>query len=268
MEDMNADPHRTINDAVVDIPDAAKGISHLLPRPEASPQQRQAQQEAAGVTESKSAPDNLHLLLGKENRLSRPTLVQGVSEWEFPDGVVDKSTFVSTSLQEGTDASSIEPSSPSPTQQNAVLGPVPRTPRPTRGKRKRYDEKSLENNVIGKRESILFGSPQKRRARSDDDQDAYFEKTIVPKAFEIEFDNRFLDYATAPDGRKMKEKFVWSLEEGKGSQPLSLDVIGARIEIVSDLPKRTKKGLSRVGPMYQARIPEWGDTWDDHETPG
>lgn len=262
---MSADQHLAINGTVVQSP---KGASHLLPHQESSPQPRQAQQENDGETRSHSVPNNQQPTYGKENCLSRPTLVQGISEWEFPEGIGDISVYVTASLQEGTDSTSLEPSSSSPTPQAASQGPVPRTPRPTRGKRKRYDEKTLENNVIGRRESILFGSPQSRRTLSNDDENTHMEKTIVPKAFDIQFDKRFVDYATAADGRTMEEKFVWTFDEGNAMQPLSLEMGDATIETVANLPKRNKKGLSRVGPMYQARIPEWGDTWDDHETPG
>jgi hypothetical protein len=250
---------------------AAEGNSHLVPRQETAPQRHcsgpSKQQESQGDAVNKQAAITAQPVLGKENRLSRPSLVQGLAEWEFPGEIGDKSTFLNASLQQGIDATPHELSSLPPKERTVPQGGI-RTPRPTRGKRKRYDEKTLEANVIGfqdKRESILFSSPQSRGKRGHN-EDEFFEKTIVPKAFNVEFDQRFIDYAIAPDGTKMKEKFVWSF--GKKDPALSLTLSGARMETVPDLPKRIKKGLSRVGPMYQARIPEWGKSGNEYETPG
>ena len=259
-----------------------EGASQLPPGPESDPQtpppSEQKQQSsvppqaaAAGGDADKPAAATPQPKVGKENRHSRPSLVQGVAEWEFPENVDDKAAFVATSLQQGSDATPREPSSPQP-KKKRESSPTIKTPRPTRGKRKRYDEKSLEENIIGfqdKRESILFSSPQSRgkgRQVHDDDDEDYFEKTIVPKAFNIEFDKRFVNYAVAPDGSEQKEKFVWTV--GNGGQPASLGFSEADMEEVPDLPKRTTKGRSRVGPMYQARIPALGASGDGFETPG
>ena len=278
MEVMNSQPQGPTNGTGKQSSDnpTKDGVSQLLPRQDPEPQtpaneqhqQPSKPQETVGDGSNKPPTTTAQSVLGKENRLSRPSMVQGLAEWEFPENVGDKSAFVSASLQHGSDATPCEPSSPQCTREKE---PAPiRTPRPTRGKRKRYDEKTLEGNVIGfqdKRECLLFSSPQNRGRRThDDDDDDYFEKTIVPKAFNIEFDRRFVKYAVAPDGSEQKEKFVWSFEEG--DQAASLDLSEARIEEVPDLPKRTMKGRSRVGPMYQARIPAFGELEDGCEPLG
>jgi hypothetical protein len=113
--------------------------------------------------------------LGKENRFLRSSLVQGLAEWEFPGKIGDKSTFLNASLQQGIDATPHELSSLLPKEWTVPQGGI-WTQRPTREKQKRYDEKTLEANVIGfqdKWESILFSSPHSR-GKQGHNEDEFF----------------------------------------------------------------------------------------------
>jgi hypothetical protein len=214
--------------------------------------------------------DDQRVPAGGKEKTSRPSLVSGLSEWNFPAGVMDKSRFVGESLRKGSDAKVISRESsktPSPTHPSTP----PRQARPARVKRVRYDEKSLEENVIGAEDlndRPVFGSPRSRRRITED---PVFEKKIHPKATGIEFDTRFLGFAVAADGSKMEEKLVWTTSD-QSNEEISHDIRKACVEMIPDLPKRLKKSLSRVGPMYQARIPRKGDcvcnTTDWDEPPG
>lgn len=200
----------------------------------------------------------------KKEKASKPSLVDGLSVWDFPVGTLDMSKFVSDSLRRGSDAKVVLSNTTSNEIETSSSTHPSTPPRPTRAartKRIRYDEKALEDNIIGaeeQNERPPFGSPRSRRRINEDPT---FEKKIHPKATGIEFDTRFLRFATAPDGSKMEEKLVWSAD--KVIEVISHDSREACIEKIPDLPKRCKKSLSRVGPMYQARIPKKGEAGKD-----
>ncbi|KAG7364751.1 PHD-finger domain containing protein [Nitzschia inconspicua] len=194
----------------------------------------------------------------KEN-VSRRSLVLEVSGWNFPAGSMDKSKFVGESLRMGLDAKKIvsgETSEVAPYDETVLiyLSTPPKKTRRARRKPIRYDEKSLEDNIIGVSAQIerpLFGSPRSRRRANEDPT---FENKIKPKANGVEFDTRFLNFAVSSDGSNMEEKLVWTLTDQSGDI-IPHDSREADLESIPDPPKRRKQS-SRVGPMYQARIPK------------
>jgi hypothetical protein len=186
----------------------------------------------------------------EKTSLSRPTLVHGVSQWDFPLGTRNKSEFVFESLRGGFDAKVVTSDITSFTHPKTQ----PRHCRNTRKRQLQFSEKASEDKIIRsneKDESVPFGSPGSRRRINEGPT---FEKKIRPKATGIEFDTRFLSFALAPDGGIMEEKLVWSID--KSNDDVSYyDRREACMGKIPDLPKRCRESLSRVGPMYQARLP-------------
>lgn len=202
----------------------------------------------------------------------RNTLVHGMSGWSFPKGIADKSKFVSDSLRNGTDAKvivSAPPSKASSPKAGDVEHPTTPPRRRRNTKRVRYDEKTLEENVIGVPDQVdrpLFGSPRSRRRVTENPT---FEKKINPKATGVVFDSRFLKFAVAQDGSKKEEKLVWAIRDQSGNFVFH-DSRDAILETIPDRPKRCNKSMSRVGPMYQARVPKSAGAMDnatDDEVP-
>jgi len=81
---------------------------------------------------------------------------------------------------------------------------------------------------------------------------------IHPVVIGAEFDNRFLKYKLSLSGKKKKEKLIRSLYISKIPITNRNQAKEAwednRIEEILDEPPRPKTS-SRVGPLYQARIP-------------
>jgi hypothetical protein len=194
--------------------------------------------------------DTIAIACTENSSSTKPTLVHGVSRWDFPVGILDKSKFVLDSLREGFDAkvvtSNVKPLAHPRSQ--------PRQTRKTRKRQIQYNEKALEDNIIGAEVKDIrppFGSPRSRRRVNEDPT---FEKKIRPKATGVEFDTRFLNFALALDGSRMEEKLVWCI--GRSRNDVCFDSREATMEKILDLPKRFRESFSRVGPIYQARIPE------------
>jgi hypothetical protein len=245
----DAELYSTLENSVLNVPLTQGSLREN--RPHLEKQRKQNSPLSNGQSPITKISDTTAIFVTEKRSSScRKSLVNGVSQWNFPLGILDKSKFVFDSLRQGFDAKVVRSTIASltlPTSQQ----------RQTRNSRKRkihYNEKALEDNVIGAEEKDKrppFGSPRSRRRTNEDPT---YETKIKPKAAGVEFDTRFLSFELAPDGSFMVEKLVWSIENTRNN--ISYDSREASLEKIPDLPKQCSESFSRVGPMYQARIPK------------
>ena len=172
-----------------------------------------------------------------------PTCITGLTEWKFPAGMNNKFEFVASSLKHGFDAEVVNISQPLPFSQEE-LSPTKqvrksRASARIKQKKKSTSAPSTKHPTAGRK---------KKKKKFD-----YHQKIFHHKVHGVEFDSRYLDYASK-DGSKKEEKLVWSI----GKNPNNDDLTGfGQIHMVQvpEMLPRASKSSSRVGPMFQASIP-------------
>lgn len=186
-----------------------------------SKHRRQAKSRRSRDDESEggTSNDDDDLAFRRASEMGLP-LVQWIAEWTFPPGTEDKHDFVTSSLRRGLDAEVI---------QNETAAVVP-----PRKKRK---------NII------------KRKNLSNDDN------FVLPIVTGERFDTRFIEYDRTPEGKLKMEKLVkvqaskLTIKDENGDHPAWGIPPERCIEEIPDEPPRPKTA-SRVGPLYEALLPE------------
>jgi hypothetical protein len=189
-------------------------------------------------------------LLPQQPSKSRPTTSKqvhatwatGVTEWKFPTGIHNKFEFVAASLKCGIDAESIKDSEPLPFSQEE-LSPAKQAQKLRVSARMKQNKKTT--NVPSKKRPTA--GRKKKKKKFD-----YHQKIYHHKVHGVEFDSRYLDYASR-DGSTKEEKLVWSISNNPKNDSTDLGQI--HMVRIPDMLPRASKSSSRVGPMFQASIP-------------
>lgn len=150
-------------------------------------------------------------------------IVEWIAEWEFPTGTEDKHDYIMSSLRRGIDAKVIR-------DETAVVAP----PRNKRKKKKESQNFDQNDNII-----------------------------VAPVVTGVTFDSRFLQYERAPGGKLKKDKLVKrsvskAIVEGDDRDNLAGMAPEHCLQEIQDEPLRSKTA-SRVGPLYQALLPDLSD---------
>lgn len=146
--------------------------------------------------------------------------VLAVAEWNFPSGVVDKAAYIQDEVKAGYDVDFV---------------------------------KTVNGIRFDKRSSASRASQRNRKAKKKARPNSLKENPAWnSKVRDVEFDTRYLEYDNSADG--YLDQWVRRVR----SSPLSNDFLenrsGTFLKAIPDPPVSTSL-RSRVGPIFQARVP-------------
>jgi len=195
-----------------------------------------------GMSRSKHSPtDRPTRSNPKRKARTMSSRIDYLTEWRFPEETRNRWEFVMAALKKGADAESVG--------SHLKSACTPRTTTSPKRKRRRITEESTRQR---KKKSNSKGT---KPVNSKHAEGGGHWKTRIQKACGVAYDSRFLDYPVAQDGSKKEDRLIWC---GRGKEPGDCSIVESAYMLeVPDIPKRPTKTASRVGPLYQAKVPKW-----------